>query len=77
MKPIGPKPKDLYRDIALPEKVLKRCRKPPPWVHFKRGEFTACGKKDAYRLFCGPGMAPNLDVVTCPRCLAGLKEKGE
>ena len=35
-KPIGPKPKDIYRDVHLSLKVLRRCRKPPPWVHYHK-----------------------------------------
>ena len=82
MKPIGPNPK-LYRDISLPAKVLKRCRK-KRWLHYhKLGTdvrhsddpmSTACGKTTKYRLFRGPAIVSDISQVTCPWCLEALEE---
>ncbi|KKM94236.1 hypothetical protein LCGC14_1200280 [marine sediment metagenome] len=82
-KPIGPKPKDIYRDISLPLKVLRRCRK-PRWLHYHKcgtdvrhtdSPFsTVCGKTNNYRLFRGPAIVNQLSAVTCSSCLAVLKQ---
>ncbi len=71
---IGPGPKNIWRDVRLSPKALKRCRKPNPWVHYIENNRTSaiCGK-GTYRPSCGPRMVWNLENVTCPRCIEVLK----
>lgn len=86
MKPIGPNPKNIHRDISLSAKIKKRCRK-HRWLHYHRcgtdvrysddPMSTACGKTTKYRLFRGPAIVSDISQVTCPRCLKALKELEE
>ncbi len=71
---LGPSPKNIWRDVRLSLKVLKRCNKPDPWIHYIKNDYTSCGKGDTYRLFCGPRMVTRLNDVTCPRCIEALKK---
>ena len=73
LKPIGPKPKDIYRDISLPLSVRKRCRK-RQWAHYRVNESKACGNENKYRLFRGPYLTGQISLVTCPRCIEILKK---
>ncbi len=81
-KPIGPGPNDIYRDIHLPLKTIKRCRK-HRWVHYHQmgagvkasslSASTICGKTNYFRPHEGPSITNQLSAITCPRCIDVLK----